>query len=194
MRKLLAAINVSLDGYADHEIGIVDDELHDFFTDLLDTVDIILFGRVTYELMESYWPMAPNDPEATGSMIKFAHRINSMPKIVFSKTLEKVEWNNSKLIRNDIIKEVKKLKQQPGKNLSIGGISVIQELTNEGLIDDYWILVHPLIIGKGRLLFEGINQSIKLKLINIKNFNSGVVVLHYQPDKKPSLNTGNLLK
>jgi dihydrofolate reductase len=187
MRKLLAAINVSLDGYADHEIGIADDELHDFFTNLLDNVDIILFGRVTYELMESYWPMAPNDPEATGSMIKFAHKINSMPKIVFSKTLKKVEWNNTKLIRNDFIKEIKKLKQQPGKNLSIGGISVIQELTNEGLIDDYWILVHPLIIGKGRLLFDGINQSIKLKLINIKNFDSGVVVLHYQRDESPSL-------
>ncbi|MFW9867640.1 MAG: dihydrofolate reductase family protein [Candidatus Thorarchaeota archaeon] len=188
MRKLLAAINVSLDGYADHEIAIADDELHDFYTDLLNNVDIILFGRVTYKLMESYWPIAPNDPEATASMIKFAHKINNMPKIVFSKTLEKVEWYNTKLIHDDIIKEVKKLKQQSGKSLSVGGISVIQALTNEGLIDDYWILVQPIIIGKGKLLFDGIDQTIKLRLINTKNFKSGVVVLHYQRDENHPLN------
>jgi dihydrofolate reductase len=174
------SMNVSLDGCADHRVAVADDELHEFALKLLDNVDILLFGRVTYELMESYWPYAPEDPNATDSMIQFAHKINAMPKIVFSKTLEKAEWNNTSLVRNNLVEEVIKLKRESGKALSIGGISVCQELMRNGLIDEYWILVQPIIWGKGRRLFDERTEKIKLKLIDTKTFKSGVVVLDYQ--------------
>lgn len=186
MRKLVMSMNVSLDGYADHTIAIADDELHEFATNLLKNVDIILFGRVTYQLMESYWPIAPSDPKATNSIIQFAHKINKMPKIVFSRTLEKVEWNNTSIVRENIVEEVIKMKRESGKNLSIGGISVSQELMRAGLIDEYWILVQPIIWGKGKRLFDCLTEKIMLKLVETMIFKSGVVVLHYQQEEVSS--------
>ncbi|MGE5812546.1 MAG: dihydrofolate reductase family protein, partial [Ignavibacteria bacterium] len=124
MRKIIWAINVTLDGFADHTAMIADDELHYFYANLLNTVDTELFGRKTYELLESFWPTAYEDTRSTKGMIEFAHKINSMPKIVFSKTLDKAEWNNTRLVKEDAIGEVLKLKGQEGKNLSIGGISL----------------------------------------------------------------------
>ena len=150
-RKLIWAINVTIDGFADHTAVIADDELHDFHTDLLGNVDIVLFGRKTYQLMESYWPVAPEDPAATKSMIKFANTINSIPKIVFSKTLQKVAWNNTRLIKEKITEEV-----------------------------EYWFLVQPIILGTGKHLVEGIQDQHNLKLADTKVFNSGVVALHYK--------------
>ena len=184
MRKLIFSMNISLDGYADHTVAIADDELHEFASDLLDSVDIILFGRVTYQLMESYWPNARKDPGATKSMIEFADKINAKPKIVFSRTLQKAEWNNTRLVKDNIVEEVVKLKRQRGKNLSIGGIGMCQEFMKLGLIDEYWLLVQPVIIGKGRRLFESLRNRISLKLVDTKTFNSGVVVLHYRADKE----------
>lgn len=183
IRKVVLSINVSLDGCADHRVAIVDDELHDFYTNLLDSVDTLLFGRVTYQLMESYWPHASEDPIATPSMIRFAHKYNAKPKIVFSKTLEKAEWNNTRLVRNDLVEEVIKLKHESGGALSVGGISISQELMRHGLIDEYWLVVQPLVWGKGRRLFDNLTEKIKLKLIDTKKFKSGVVVLHYLCDK-----------
>ena len=182
MRKLIFDINVTIDGFADHTAMIADDELHDFFTNFLDTIDISLMGRKTYQLMESYWPKAPEDPNATKSMIEFAYKFNSMQKIVFSKTLDKVTWNNTKLIKENIIEEVLKLKKQPGNSISISGLSTASTFMKEGLIDEYWLLVHPVILGKGRRLFEGLDNSIHLELADTKRFNSGVAALHY---KKP---------
>lgn len=177
-------MNISLDGFADHTVAVAaDDELHDFFTDLLNNVDTMLFGRVTYQLMESYWPHAPQDPKATKSMIDFAHKINSMPKVVFSKTLEKAEWNNSRLVRDNVVDEVIKLKQQPGKDLSIGGLSICQNFMRHGLIDEYWLLVQPVIWGNGKRLFDGLKDRINLKLVDMKTFKSGAVALHYVNDK-----------
>jgi len=174
-------MNLSLDGCADHRVAIADDELHDFASKLLNNVDILLFGRVTYELMESYWPHAHEDPNATASMIRFARKINAMPKIVFSETLKKAEWNNTTLVRNSPVEEVIKLKRESGKALSVGGISICQELMRHRLIDEYWILVQPVIWGKGRRLFDESNEEkTMLKLIDTKTFKSGVVVLHYQ--------------
>lgn len=181
MRKLIFSMNVSLDGYADHTVAIADDELHEFANDLMDTVDILLFGRVTYELMESYWPNARNDPRATPSMIAFADRINAKPKIVFSRTLQAAGWAHTRLVKSHIVEEVVKLKQQPGKDLSIGGISLCQEFMRLGLVDGYWLLVQPVIIGKGRRLFEGLGKRVDLELVDTKTFKSGVVVLHYRP-------------
>ncbi len=180
MRKLIFSINVSLDGFADHTVAIADDELHDFYTDQLNTIDTILFGRVTYQLFESYWPHAPEDPEATKSMIAFADKINAMPKIVFSKMLQNVNWNNTTLIEKDMVKEVIRLKEGDGRgSLSIGGISAIQTFMKLKLVDEFWLLVHPVIVGNGQRLFNGINEKLDLKLVDTKTFRSGVVVLHY---------------
>jgi dihydrofolate reductase len=180
MRKLIFAINVTIDGFADHTAMIADDELHDFFTNLLNTVDISLMGRKTYQLMESYWPKAPEDPHATRSDIEFANKINSMQKIVFSKTLDKVTWNNTRLVKENIIEEVKQLKEQPGNSISISGLSTASIFMKQGLIDEYWILVHPIILGSGRRLFERLDNSIHLELADTRKFNSGVVVLQYK--------------
>ncbi len=184
MRKLIIWMNISLDGYADYRLGIADDELHDFASDFLDNIDILLFGRVTYQLMESYWPIAPKDPNATKSMINFANKINIMSKIVFSKTLELAKWNNSKIVNENIVEEVIKLKNEPGKYLSLGGISICQELMKTGLVDEYMILIHPVIWGKGKRLFNNSIENLKLKLISTKTFRSGVVVLHYKQERK----------
>jgi dihydrofolate reductase len=180
LRKLIFAVNVTIDGFADHTAVIADDELHDFYTNLLSTVDIVLFGRKTYQLLESYWPKAPEDPNATKSMTEFANKINSLPKIVFSKTLDKAGWNNTRLIKGNIIDEVLKLKEQSGKSLSIGGLSIASTFMKHGLIDEYWFLVQPIILGRGKRLFEGITDRISLKLVDEKTFNSGVVVFHYK--------------
>jgi dihydrofolate reductase len=179
MRKLIFSINVSLDGFADHTVAIADDELHEFHVDQLNTIDTVLFGRVTYQLFESYWPTAPGDPQATKSEIDFADKLNAMPKLVFSRTLQNVHWNNTILVKEDVVGEVAKLKQGDGKNLSVGGLSIAQTLANASLIDEYLFLVQPVIVGRGRRLFDRINNRSNLKLVDTKTFHSGVVVLHY---------------
>jgi dihydrofolate reductase len=179
MRKTIFCPNVSLDGCADHRMAFADEELLDFFTALLSGVDAVLFGRMAYQLFESYWPTAPQDPSATRSMVAFARRINAMPKIVFSNTLEKAEWNNTRLVRGDAGEEVSRLKQQPGKDLSITGFSLASTLMQKGLIDEYWLMVQPVVWGSGKRLFEGLKDKVKLKLADTRTFKSGVVVLHY---------------
>ena len=179
MRKLVFSINVSLDGFADHTVAIADDELHDFFTAQLDTLDAELFGRVTYQLLESYWPVAPMDPAATKSDIEFANKINALPKIVFSNTLQSAGWNNTKLVKGNAVDKIRKLKLGNGKSMSVGGISIAQALMKLSLIDEFWLLIHPVIAGKGRRLFAGGNEKHDLKLVDTCTFRSGVVVLHY---------------
>jgi dihydrofolate reductase len=180
MRKLIYAINVTLDGYADHEAGIADDELHTFFAELLRHSGAELYGRVTYELLASYWPLAPDLPTSTPSEIDFANEANRIPKIVFSKTLEKAEWNNSRLVRGDAVEEVLKLKNQPGKDLLVGGLSLASSLMDAGLVDEYWLVVQPILLGKGTPLTRDLHHRVDLKLLEIKPFKSGVVALHYQ--------------
>lgn len=180
MRKLIFAINITLDGYADHNAMKADNELHDFYTNFFNVVDLVLFGRKTYQLMEDYWPNAYDDPNATESDIKFADKINNVSKIVFSKTLDKVKWNNAKIVRDNIVEEVLKLKEQPGKNISLSGINAAQIFINKNLIDEYWIVVHPVILGRGKKLFEEINNKISLELIETIKLKSGVVALHYK--------------
>lgn len=180
MRRLILAINISLDGFADHTVAVAaDDEHHDFFSDLLGGTDIELFGRVTYQLMESYRPYAHEDPKATKGMLEFADKFNAIPKIVFSRTLQEAKWNNTKLMKDNMVDEVVKLNQQPGKNISIGGISVAQEFMKRGLIDEYWLVVQLVLCGEGRRLFEGVDGRTILKLVDTRRFKSGVVALHY---------------
>jgi dihydrofolate reductase len=179
MRKLFFSINISLDGVADHTVAIADDELHDFSTRLMDIVDTILFGRVTYQLFENFWPVAYQDPYATKSILRFADRINAMPKVVFSNTLQTAGWNNTQLVKGDAVKEVQKMKQGTGGNLSLGGISLIQTCMKLKLIDEYWLLVQPVIWGRGMRLFDNESERVDLKLVDSRTFKSGVVVLHY---------------
>lgn len=182
MRKLVWQMNVSLDGFADHTVAIADDELHEFATDQMDRMDILLFGRVTYQLMD-VWHQIPADPKATKAMIEFALKFNAMPKIVFSRTLRETERENERLVRNNAVEEIIRLKQQSGKDLSIVGLSLAHELARQGLIDEYLLLLHPVIVGKGRRLFDGLGDRISLRLIDTKTFRSGVVVLRYSSEK-----------
>jgi dihydrofolate reductase len=179
VRKLVMAVNMSLDGYADHTAGIADDELHDFFSNLLNETGVQLFGRVTYQMMESYWPHAHENPEASKSDLEFADKFNAVPKIVFSGTLDKAEWNNTTLVKSDALEYVAQLKKTEGKNLFVGGIKLAGSLVSHGLVDEYWVLVHPVMAGQGRRFLENVNEKMKLKLIESKVFKSGVVALHY---------------
>lgn len=180
MKKLIYAINLTLDGFADHTAGIADDELHEFFADYLDSVDTVLMGRKTYELMADYWPIAHEDPHNTKSTLRFADKYNSVRKIIFTNTLEEVKWQNSRIADKDLVATVKELKEQVSKNISIGSLSLASQLLKQNMIDEYWFLVHPVIIGSGRKLFEGLNDRRDIKLVDTQTFNSGVVVLHYQ--------------
>ena len=180
MRKIIFAINITIDGFADHTAVIADDELHDFYTNLLNTVDTVLLGRKTYELMVNFWPNAKENPRSTKSIIKFADKYNNVSKVVFSKTLNDVSWNNTKLNKGSMIDEVVKMKKQSGKNISAGSLSIASALTEKQLIDEYWFLIQPIILGKGKLLFEDLNRRSNLKLVDTKTLKSGVAVLHYQ--------------
>jgi dihydrofolate reductase len=149
MGKLVFEINVSLDGFADHTVAVgADDELHVFFSDLLDETEVALFGRATYQLMESYWPHAHDDPKATKGELEFADKFNAVPKVVFSRTLQEANWNNTRLVKENMIEEVVNLKGQTTKNISLGGISISQEFIRLGMVDEYWIVLHPVLVGR----------------------------------------------
>jgi dihydrofolate reductase len=179
MRKTIYAINSTINGFADHTAMVADAEVHNYFGDMLDDADVILFGRKTYQLMESYWPNAWNDSESTESEKRFADKINSIKKIVFSDTLKKVDWQNSVLSEKDPVSTVSELKRQVGKVISVGSLSIASQLFKENLIDEFWFAIHPVISGKGPRLFDGIDINTELKFVDSKKLNSGVVVLHY---------------
>ena len=188
MRKLIFSIQVSLDGFIDHTEMIADEEAHQYAADQLRSADTILFGRATYQLLADYWPTVVTNASRSGSRpltqgeIEFAHQINSIPKIVFSKTLENVGWN-TQLVKAVIPEDILEMKRQPGKDLLIAGAGLATTLSKLGLVDEYEFLVQPIILGKGRLLFRDIKDRIKLKLVETKTFRNGVVLLHYQPEK-----------
>jgi dihydrofolate reductase len=186
MRKVFLFMMVTLDGFfegPDHEIDWhnVDEEFNEFAIGQLNEVDALLFGRVTYQGMASYWPTPfakENDPI-------IADKMNTIPKIVFSKTLDKVEWNNSRLVKENIAEEVSQLKQQQGRDLAIfGSANLAVSLLQMGFIDELRIMVNPVVLGNGKPLFTGIHDRLNLKLIKTRTFRSGNVLLYYQPDKK----------
>jgi dihydrofolate reductase len=151
-------------------------------SDLVSEADTLLLGRVTYQSFAGSWPHVPDNPSATEGEKEYARKLNAMRKIVFSRTLESAEWNNSTLRKEVIPEEIEQLKQEPGRDMLIyGSASIIQTLTNHGLIDEYQVLVHPVISGGGKPLFQNIQHQVKLKLVNTKTHPSGVVVLSYQP-------------
>ncbi|MCI0553208.1 MAG: dihydrofolate reductase family protein [Anaerolineae bacterium] len=179
MRKVVFAINITIDGYCGHEAMIADDELHEYFTGLLRDSGVEIFGRNTYHLMYPYWHDVAVKQSETKTTNEFARTFDSIPKIVFSTTLKSVEWNNTTLLHSNLREEIMKLKGQPGKNISIGGLNIASQVAQWNLIDEYHFVVHPVIAGEGPRLFET-RKNLTLKLVGSKTFRSGVVVLHYK--------------
>jgi dihydrofolate reductase len=178
MRNVVFAINITVDGCCGHETGIVDDELHEYYTGLLRDSDVEIFGRNTYQLMYPYWHDVAMNQSESKVVNEFALTFDSIPKIVFSTTLHSVEWNNTTLLRSNLQEEIVKLKQQPGKKISIGGLNIASQLAQSDLIDEYHFLIHPIIAGKGPRLFES-GKNHTLELIGTKTLHSGVIDLHY---------------
>lgn len=186
MQKLLVFNNVTLDGYfADvngdiswARVGYQDAEWNAFIAGNANSGGLLLFGRITFELMASYWSTSyaiKNDPIV-------AERMNSRPKVVFSRTLDKASWNNTKLVKDNMAAEVRKMKEDSGKGMAIlGSGSIVSQLAQEGLIDEYQIAVHPVVLGKGRTMFDGIKQKLTLKLTKTRTFRNGIVLLCYEP-------------
>ena len=187
MRKVIAAINMTLDGFCDHTAGIPDEEIHQHYTELLNEGDAILYGRITYQLME-YWQPLVKNPSGEKTMDDFAMAIDKIPKIVFSHTLKNVEWESAKLTNRAIEEEVLELKQQPGRDILVGSRSLIIQLMKLNLIDEYQLCVHPVVVGSGLPLFENINDRTILKLIKTKTFSGGAVTLYYEPTNEKTTN------
>lgn len=185
MRKVIAAINMTIDGFCDHTAGIADEKLHQHYADLLDNSGVVLYGRTTYQLMQ-FWQTLLKNPSGEKSMDEFAIAIDKIPKIVFSHTLKNTDpiatgWDSAKLSNKPIDEEVSELKQQSGKDILVGSRSLIIQLMNLNLIDEFQLCIHPVIIGKGLPLFDKIKDRTIFKLLNTKYFGSGAIVLYYEP-------------
>ena len=185
MRKLIFFMHTSLDGFVAGLNGEmdwikVDDAMFDFVGTMTDKADAALYGRVTYQMMESYWPTAGEKPNASKHDIEHSLWYNSVSKIVLSKTIKEVGLKNTKVISENITDNINKLKQQEGKNILIfGSPSASNSVLNKGLVDEFWIFVNPVLLGQGIPLFKDISESIKLSLIETKTFDIGVIALHY---------------
>jgi dihydrofolate reductase len=188
MRKLVLTEWVSLDGYTagpGNDMSFVgesfNDEMGQYEDDIVSTGDTLVLGRVTYESFAGSWPHVPDKPDASEGEKAYARKLNSMRKIVFSRSLGSAEWNNSVLLREIDPEAIKRWKQEDGKDMLIyGSASIVQQLTNLGLIDEYQLLVHPVVLGGGKPLLGNITGTQRLKLVSAKPFSSGVVLLTYQ--------------
>jgi dihydrofolate reductase len=183
MRKVVFAINITADGYCDHTAFNPDDEVLDYFARLTRDADILLYGRKTYELMVPYWPEVASNPtgQAKGD-IDFAQAFVSVRQIiVFSKTLASVEGNHTTINHGDVESEIQKFKQEQGKNILTGGVTLPSELLKLNLIDEFHLVVHPIFAGGGRHLFASLqlNEKLQLQLVGSHLFKSGCVALHY---------------
>ena len=184
MRKLIAAMNMTLDGFCDHTAMSADEEIHEHYNDLLRNAGTLIYGRITYQLMESYWPTVVKNPTGNKPMDEFAVLIDNISKIVFSRTLKSVDWKNTELKKEIVKEEILKLKQQPGKDMVVGSPSLIVAFAKLDLIDEFQLSVHPTIAGSGLVLFKNINDRIDLKLIRTKTFGCGAVTHYYETIKK----------
>ncbi|TAH35215.1 MAG: deaminase [Planctomycetota bacterium] len=185
MRPLRYSINVTLDGCCDHRVGIADEELHRHAVENIERADALLFGRVTYEMMEAAF-RSPRPPGAMPDWTEpFARTIDAAKKYVVSSTLKRVDWN-AELVRGDLGKAVLELKREPGKGLFTGGVKLPLALAELGLIDEYEFVVHPRLVGHGPTLFAGLSKLIDLKLVSRLELGSGAVALRYEP-KRPIL-------
>jgi dihydrofolate reductase len=180
MRKVIAAINMTLDGYCDHTAINPDEEIHQHYTDLLNTAGAILYGRITYQLMQ-FWQTLIKTPSGEKSMDDFAIAIDKVPKIIFSNTLGHTGWDSAELANKSIKETVLALKQQSGKDVFVGSRSLIIQLMQLNLIDEYQFCLHPVVAGGGLPLFEDIKNSTSFKFIKTKIFSGGAVLLYYEP-------------
>lgn len=183
MRKLIAAMNMTLDGFCDHTAMTADDEIHQHYTELLRNADTLIYGRITFGLME-YWRTVVENPTGNLATDDFARVIDNISKIVYSRTLEGVDWKNTELKREIVKEEILALKQRDGKNILAGSPSLIVAFTRLGLIDEYQLGVHPTIVGSGLPLFKNITDRVDLKLLKTKTFGCGAIILYYEPTKK----------
>ena len=182
MRPLRYSINVTLDGCCDHRVMLADEDLHRHAVENLAQADALVFGRVTYEMMEAAWrPPAP--PGARPNWMEpFARTIDAAKKYVVSSTLQRVDWN-AELVRGDLQKAVQQLKREPGKGLFLGGVTLPLALAEQGLIDEYEFVVHPRLAGHGPTLFVGLSKHVDLRLVSRLEFASGAVAMRYEPRK-----------
>src|SRR3984957_2398444 len=183
MRNIIYAINLTLDGCCDHTKfkPPEDDEVLEHYTQLLRDFDLLVYGRKTYQLMVPYWPDIAKSPSETKADIEFAQTFVSKKKIVFSRSLDRAEDKNTRIVRTDLHDEILKLKQEPGKNILVGGVDIPSQLIELGLVDEYRFVVMPIIAGEGRRLMEGVSlpEKLQLKLVESKPFKSGSVALRY---------------
>ncbi len=181
MRKVIFAINITLDGCCDHTKTIGYEEIHEYFTHLMRDVDLLVFGRKTYQLMVPYWPDVAKSRSATKATNEFAQTFDSIDKIVFSQSLDNAEGTNARIVRSNLRDEIVKLKKEQGKNILTGGVSIPSQLIELGLIDEYHFVVQPIVVGEGTRLLEGVSlhERLQLKLVESKTFKSGCVALRY---------------
>ena len=181
MRKVIFGINLTLDGCCDHTKSSGYEDIHDYFAQQIRDADLLVYGRKTYQLMVPYWPdVAKNKSGDTKATNDFAQAFDEVKQIiVFSRSLEKAEGKNTRIVRTDLKDEILKLKQQPGKDILLGGVDLPSQLIALDLIDEYRFVIHPIIVGEGRRLLEGISLQEKLKLVDSTIFKSGCVALHY---------------
>jgi dihydrofolate reductase len=184
MRKLIAAMNMTLDGFCDHAAMTADEEIHQHYNELLRNAGTLIYGRITYQLMENYWPSVVKNPTGNKPMDEFAVLIDDISKIVFSRTLKHVDWKNTTLKKEISKEEVLELKQQAGKNIIVGSPSLIVALAQLDLIDEYQLGVQPIVLGSGLALFKNVKDRIDLKLLKTKTFGCGAVMFYYEPTKK----------
>ena len=181
MRKLIFGINTTLDGCVDHTKQVADDETHEYFTDLLREADLIVYGRKTYQLMVPFWPEVAKTQSMDKASNEFAQVFVSINKIVFSRSLESAEDKNTRIVRTNLHDEILKLKQEQGKSILVGGVSIPSQLIELGLVDEYRVVVSPVVAGEGRRLLEGIDlqEKLQLTLVDSEIFKSGCVALRY---------------
>ena len=181
MRKLIAAINITLDGFCNHTAMIADDEIHQHYNELLSNAGTLIYGRITYQLMENYWPFVVKNPTGIKSTDEFAVLIDNISKIVFSRTLKNVAWKNTTLKKEIIKEEILELKKQAGKNIVVGSPGLIVAFSQLDLIDEYQLGVQPTIVGSGLPLFKNIRDRVDLKLLKTKTLGCGAIMLYYKP-------------
>ncbi|HKY30107.1 MAG TPA: dihydrofolate reductase family protein [Pyrinomonadaceae bacterium] len=182
MRNLIYAINLTLDGCCDHTKLSGIDEIHEYYAHLLRDVDLLVFGRKTYQLMVPFWPdVAKNHSGQSKAMNEFAQAFDSNKIIVFSQSLDRAEAKNTRIVRTNLKDEILKLKQEPGNNILTGGVDIPSQLIELGLVDEYHFVVQPIVVGEGRRLFDDVSlpERLQLKLVESKVFESGCVALRY---------------
>ena len=182
MRNLIYSINLTLDGCCDHAKGIANDEIHEYYARMMRDIDVLVFGRKTYELMVPYWPeVAKNQSGPTEAINEFAREFSTKKIVVVSRSLDRVEDENTRIVRTNLQDEIIRLKQEAGKDILVGGVDVPSQLIELGLVDEFRFVVQPIIVGEGRRLFDDLSlpEALQLKLVESKIFETGFVALRY---------------